>query len=73
MNNDDPTVRNTLFGAVRLTESADFNRYGYSDYRIGFDGRGSFSFPGGGFDIDVTILGIDMSYSIHVDNKKRIF
>ena len=73
MNNDDPTVRNTLFGAVRLTESADFNRYGYSDYRIGFDGRGSFSFPGGGFDIDVTILGIDMSYSIHVDNKKRTF
>ena len=73
MNNDDPTVRNTLFGAVRLTESADFNRYGYSDYRIGFDGRGSFSFPGGGFDIDVTILGIDMSYSIYVDNKKRTF
>ena len=73
MNNDDPTVRNTLFGAVRLTESADFNRYGYSDYRIGFDGRGSFLFPGGGFDIDVTILGIDMSYSIHVDNKKRTF
>ena len=73
MNNDDSTVRNTLFGAVRLTESADFNKYGYSDYGIGFYGRGSSSFPGGGFDINVIIFGIEMSYSIHVDNKNRTF
>ena len=73
MNNDGSTVRNTLFGGVRLTESADFNKYGHSDYGIGFDGRGSFSFPGGGFDINVIIFGIEMSYSIHVDNKNRTF
>ena len=27
----------------------DIEEYGYSGYGIGFDRRGSFSFPGGGF------------------------
>ena len=74
LNNDDPTLRHSLFGAVRLTKNANIDKYGYSGNGIGFDKRGSFSFPGGGFGINVIIFGVDMSSSIHVDNKtKRTF
>ena len=43
------TLKNCLFGAVTLTKSADIEKYGFSGYGIGFDKRGNFSFPGGGF------------------------
>ena len=39
---DDPTLKNCLFGAVTLTKIADIDKYGYSDYGIGFDRRESF-------------------------------
>ena len=45
--------------------------YGYSGYRIGFDGRSSFSFPGNGFGQNVSIFGVDMTFSAHIDNKKK--
>ena len=31
----------------------------------------SFSFPGGGFGQNVLIFGVDMSFSAHIDNKKK--
>ena len=64
-----------MFGAVRLTKKADIDKYGFSGYGIGFDKRGSFSFPGDGFGINVIIFGVDMSFSIHVMLiiKKRYF
>ena len=40
-------------------------------YGTGFDRRGRFSFPGGGFGQNVLILGDDMSFSTHIDNKKK--
>ena len=43
------TLKICLFGAVTLTKNADIDKYRYSGYRIGFDGRGSFSFPGSGY------------------------
>ena len=67
-NND---VRNSLFGAVRLTKIAEYDKYRYSDQGIGFGRRGSFSFPSGGFGIDVIVFGVDMSSSVHVDNNKK--
>ena len=70
-NDSDPTLKNCLFGAVTLTKNADIDKYGYSGYGIGFDRRGSFSFPGGGFGQNVIIFGVDMSSSVHVDNKKK--
>ena len=48
-NDNDPTLKHCLFGAVTLTKNTDINKYGYSSYGIGFDRRSSFSFPGGGF------------------------
>ena len=70
-NDTDPTLKNCLFGAVTLTKNADIEKYGYSGYGIGFDRRGSFSFPGGGFGQNVIIFGEDMSSSIHIDNKGK--
>ena len=67
----DPTIKNCLFGAVTLTENADIDKYGYSGYGIGFDRRGSFQFPGGGYGQNVLTFGVDMSSSAHIDNKKK--
>ena len=68
---NDPTLKNCLLGAVTLTKNADIDKYGYSGYGIGFDRRGSFSFPGGGYGQNVLIFGVDMSFSAHIDNKKK--
>ena len=70
-NNNDPTRKNCLFGAVTLTKSADIDKYGYSSYGIRFNRRSSFSFPGGGFGQNVLLFGADMSSSAHADNKKK--
>ena len=77
--NNDPTLKNCLFGAATLTKNADIDKYKYSGYGNGFDRRSSFSFSSGGFgqnilivDIkNILIFGVDMSSSAHIDNKKR--
>ena len=60
-NSDDNenTVKNTLFGAVTLTKNADIYK--------------CFSFPVFGSRQNVIIFGVDMSTSVHVDNKKGHF
>ena len=67
-NDNDPTLKNCLFGAVTLTKNADIDKYGYSGYGIGFDRKSSFSFSGSGFGQNVLIFGADMSSSAHMDN-----
>ena len=49
----------------------DIDKYRYSGYGIGFDRRGSFSFPGGGFGQNVITFGADMNSSIHIDKKGK--
>ena len=72
-NDNYPTLENALFGAVSLTKNADFNKCKYCKYGIGFDRRSSFSHPSGGDGQNVIILGVDMSSSTKIDNKKKIF
>ena len=60
-----------LFGTVKLTKITDIDKYKYSGYGIGFDSRGIFSFPSGKFGQNVIIFGVDISSSIHFDNKKK--
>ena len=67
----DPTLKNCLFGAVTLTKNVDIEKYGHSGYGTGFDRRGSFSFPSGGFGKNILIFGVDMSSSVQIDNKKK--
>ena len=71
-NDNDPTLKNCLFGAVTLTKNTtDIEKYGYSGYGIGFDRRPSFSFPGGEIGQNVLIFGVDMSLSTKVDSRKK--
>ena len=69
--NEYPIVEDCLFGSVSLTKNADIDKCKYSGYGIGFDRHGSFSFPGIGLGRNVRIFGVDMSSSVHVDNKKK--
>ena len=65
------TLENCLFGAVKLSKSNIIDAYKYSGYGIGFDSRGSFLHPSGGFGKNVIIFGADMSSSVHTNNKAR--
>ena len=65
-NDNDSTLKNSLFGAVTLTTNADIDKYGYSGYGIWFDRRSSVSFHGGGLSQNVLIFGIYMSCSVDI-------
>ena len=65
-----PTLVNSSFGAVSLTKNADIDKYKCSGYGIGFD-RVNVSSFGNGFGRNVVISGVDMSSSVHVDNKGK--
>ena len=70
--NNDPTLKNCLSGAVTLTENDDINKYGYSGYGIGFDRKTVFPFPRDvGFGQNVVIFVVDMSSSVHINDKKK--
>ena len=68
---DYPTLKNCLFGAVKLTKNADIDKHRYSGYGIGFDRHGSFSSPGIGLGRSVIIFGVDMSSSTKIDHRKN--
>ena len=51
-----------------MTKNVD--KYGYSGYGIGFDKKSAVSFPPSGVDMSL-IVGVDMSSSAHIDNKKK--
>ena len=68
---DEPTLKYSLFGALTLIKNSDIDKNRYSGYGIGFDSRGSFPFPGGEFGSNVITFGVDMSSSVHVDNRKK--
>ena len=64
-------INNCLFGSVKLTKSADPEKYKYSGYSIGFDSSLEFLFTDGSFGKKCHYLGADMSSSAHVDNKGK--
>ena len=53
-----------------MTKDIDVDEYKCSGYGIGFDREGTFS-AGNGFGRKFIIFGLDMSSSVHVDNKKK--
>ena len=57
------TLENCLFGAVSLTKNVDIDKYKHSAYGI--------EHLSGGTGKNVIIFGVDMSSSIHVDNKVK--
>ena len=66
-----PILENCLFWAVSLDKNDDIDRYGYSGYGIGFDGHGSFSFPGTRLGRNLIIFGVDISSSTKIGNRKK--
>ena len=49
VDSSDPRLWNSLSGAVKLVKDADINKHKYPGYGIGFDMKGTFSFPDVGF------------------------
>ena len=66
-----PTLVNCLFGAVSITKNDYIDKKKYSGYGIGFDRSGVYFLPDGNFGGNVVIFGVDMSSSVHVDNKGK--
>ena len=65
-------LENSILGTVELTKNADFDKYKYSGYGIGFDAYGSFSLSDGTeFGKNVILFGAGMSSSMHIDNKNK--
>ena len=66
------TLGHSLFGAVKLTKNADFDKYKYSGYGIEFDAhRIVLLSDGSGFGKNVIKFGTDMGSSVQIDNKKK--
>ena len=65
------TLENCLFGAVSLTKHVDIDQYKYSGYGTGFDRKGQFPFGTRGFGRNGIIFVVDMSSSVHTNNKTR--
>ena len=72
LNNFNSTLKNCLFVAVKLTKNTDTDKYKYSGYGTGFDSCRKFSFPSCKFTQNVIIFAVDMSFSVHDDNKKKL-
>ena len=60
-----------MFGGVKLTKNAAPGKYSYSGYGIGFETRGQYSLPDGSIGKYVIIFEVDMSSSVHIDNKGK--
>ena len=69
--NTDFTLKNWLFGFVKLTNNADPDKYWYSGYGIGFDSRLKLSFTDGSMGKNVIIFWADMNSSVHIDNENK--
>ena len=65
-------IVNSLFVAVKFTKNSDRGNYSFSGYGIGIDAHGTFSlWDSNGFGKNAIIFVVDMSSSVHIDNKKK--
>ena len=64
------TLGDWLFGAVKLTKNADPDKYGYSDYGIGFEAGSNFSINGE-CGKNVAICCVDNKLSVYIDNIEK--
>ena len=64
-------MKGCLFGNAEITKNADRDKYSYAGYEIGFGSCSLFSIPNFDWGKNTTIFGIDMSLSVHIDNKNK--
>ena len=62
-----------MFDGVKITKNTDVDKYKYSGYGIAFHGKGVFTHPTGSFGNNAIVFGVDMSSSVHIDDKKKTF
>ena len=67
----DYTLKDCLFGGVKLAKNAYLDKHVYNGYGIGFDSRRECLLPDDRVGRNVIIFGIDMSSSVHIDNKRK--
>ena len=65
------TLKDCLFGNVKITKNADPDKYSYSGYGNGFDSCSHFSIPNFDWDKNAASFGVDISSSVHIDNNNR--
>ena len=65
----DLTVKNGLFGGIKITKDVNTSHYKSSGYGICFDAKGKFSIGNITKGKNVIIFGADMSSSIYANNK----
>ena len=63
------SLKNSLFGEVKITKNADISKYKYSEYGIGFNLKGSFLHADGTYGVNIIIFGADLSGSTHANNR----
>ena len=67
--------KDVITSGVKITNTAnsDPDKWQYSGYGIGFDSKGEFTHPDGGYGKNFIIFGADLSNSRHVNNKTKQF
>ena len=60
-----------MFGNVWITKNTDLNKYSYSGYGTEFDSRSLFSIPNFRWSKNAIIFGVDMTSSVHVNDKNK--
>ena len=69
--NTDFTVTDCHRIFSKLTKNADLDKYKYTSYSTGFDSCLDILFTDGSYGKNVINFGVDMSSSVHVNNKGR--
>ena len=70
--NTDFTLGNCLFGALKVNMNPDPSKFGYRSYCIGLDALLLLSWSYGEWVKKIVISGVDNSFSVYVDYKKKI-
>ena len=65
------TLKDCLFGGIKLAKNTVPDKYVYTGYGTGFNSSSVFSLPGGSIGKNAIIFRADMSPSVHTDNKKK--
>ena len=65
------TLKNCLFGSVKITKNVDPDKYKHSVYNIGFGSRSFYLLPNNTTRRNVSIFRVDMILWVHIDNKGK--
>ena len=70
--NSDFTLKDCLFGGVKLAKNADPDKYFYSGYSIGFDSHSLFTYQDIDWGKNVVIYRVDNGSSVYVNKREKI-